>query len=141
MLNNVNLMGRLTRDPELRHTQNNTPVASYTLAINRDFGEKDADFIDIVAWKKAGEFANSYFRKGMPVIVQGRLQSRKWTDKDGNNRTSVEVVADRQYFAESKSKNESAAPQYSSGGGSYDEDSGGYSAFSELEGSDDELPF
>ena len=105
MLNNINLMGRLTRDPELRQTQSSKQVTSYTLAVSRDFGSdgnKEADFIDVVAWQKGAEFANNYFRKGQLVAVQGRIQSRKWTDRDGNNRVSVEVVADRQYFAEGK---------------------------------------
>jgi single-strand DNA-binding protein len=111
MLNNVNLMGRLTRDPELRHTQSGIPVASYALAVNRDFtsgGTREADFIDIVAWQKGAEFASTYFRKGQLVAVQGRIQSRKWTDQDGKNRVSIEVVAARQYFAEGKNKPETA---------------------------------
>ena len=143
MLNNINLMGRLVRDPELRHTQTGTPVATYSLAVNRDFntnGKNEADFFSIVAWQKAAEFANSYLRKGQLIAVQGRLQSRKWTDKDGNNRVSIEVVAERQYFAESKSKGDSAVSQ-SSEAGPYSEGTGGFSGFTELEGSDDDLPF
>ena len=109
MLNNITLMGRLTRDPELRHTQNGTPVTSYTLAVERDFGDngdKVTDFIDIVAWQKSAEFANTYFYKGQLIAVKGRLQTRKWIDRDGNNRTAFEVVVDHQYFAESKPKSE-----------------------------------
>lgn len=142
MLNNVNLMGRLVRDPELRHTQTGTPVATYTLAVNRDFsanGNSEADFFGIVAWQKAAEFANTYFRKGQLVAIQGRLQSRKWTDKDGNNRSTVEVVADRQYFAEGKNKADGAAPQ--SDNGSFSGNPGEYSGFTELEGDDGDLPF
>jgi single-strand DNA-binding protein len=116
MLNNVNLMGRLTRDPELRHTTNGTPVASYALAVNRDFktnGNNETDFIDIIAWQKGAEFASTYFRKGQLVAVNGRIQSRKWTDKDGKNRVSIEVVAERQYFAESKKDDASVAQNVS----------------------------
>lgn len=107
MLNSIILMGRLTRDPELRHTQNDIPVASFTLACNRDFGKKDeADFIDIVAWRQTGEFASTYFKKGQLVAVQGRLQSRKWDDKDGKKRTAYEIIADRVHFAEGKKDRE-----------------------------------
>ncbi len=91
MLNSIVLMGRLTRDPELRYTKNKVPVASFTLACNRDHGkdgEYEADFIDIVAWRQTGEFASKYFAKGQLVAVEGRLQTRKWEDKDGNKRTS-----------------------------------------------------
>ena len=121
MLNNVALMGRITRDPELRHTQAGLPVASYTLAVNRDFGaSKEADFIDVVAWQKSAEFANTYFRKGHLAAILGRLQSRKWTDRDGNNRVSIEVVAERQYFAESKNKDDSVPPQNIAGNPAYE---------------------
>ena len=138
MLNSITLMGRLTRDPELRHTQNEIPVASFTLACNRDFGNKDeADFIDIVAWRQTGEFANTYFHKGQLVAVQGRLQSRKWEDKDGNKRTSFEVVADRLHFAEGK-KDRDAAP-FQNGDGVLDPGADPFEDFSATE--DDELPF
>jgi len=139
MLNNLTLMGRLTRDPKLRHTQSGTPVASYTLAVNRDFetsGNKETDFIDVVAWKKAAEFADSYFRKGQLVAVVGRIQTRKWSDKEGNNRVSVEVVAERQYFAEGKNKAEPASPHYAA-----DTSTANPGDFMELDVSDDELPF
>lgn len=114
MLNHIFLMGRLTRDPELRYTQNQTPVASFTLAVDRDFtgkdgGEKQTDFIDCVAWKSTGEFANKYFTKGRMAIVSGRLQLRDWTDKEGNKRRSAEVVVDSMYFGDSK-KDGSTAP-------------------------------
>lgn len=106
MLNNVTIMGRLTRDPELRRTQGGTAVTSFTMAVDRDFksqsGEKETDFIDVVAWGKTAEFAANYFTKGRMAIVEGRLQVRGWQDKDGNRRKSVEVVADNVYFADSK---------------------------------------
>ncbi len=107
MLNHITIMGRLTRDPELRYTQNQTPVASFTVAVDRDFSgqngqEKQTDFIDCVAWRSTGEFISKYFSKGRMIVVSGRLQSRKWQDKEGNNRTSWEVVADSCYFGDSK---------------------------------------
>lgn len=103
MLNKVILMGRLTAYPELRHTQNNIPVASFTLAVDRSFGqEKQTDFLDIVAWRNTAEFVSKWFSKGMLVAVSGRLQTRTWEDKQGSKRKSVEVVADEAFFAESK---------------------------------------
>lgn len=106
MLNNVIIMGRLTRDPELRRTQGGTAVTSFTMAVDRDFksqsGEKEADFIDVVAWRNTGEFAAKYLAKGRMAVVEGRIQVRDWQDKDGNRRKSVEVVADNVYFADSK---------------------------------------
>lgn len=104
MLNHIVLQGRLTRDPELRRTGNGVAVASFTLAVDRDFGkdEKETDFIDCVAWRQAGEFVSKYFSKGRMAVVSGRLQIRKWTDKDGNNRNTAEVVADNVYFADAK---------------------------------------
>ena len=106
MLNNVIIMGRLTRDPELRRTQGGTAVTSFTLACDRDFkpqiGEKETDFIDVVVWGKTAEFAANYFTKGRMAIVEGRLQVRGWQDKDGNKRKTTEVVADRMYFGDSK---------------------------------------
>lgn len=142
MLNSVNLMGRLTRDPELRHTQNNTAVASYTLAVERDFatdGKKETDFIDIIAWQKAGEFASKFFQKGQLVAVQGRLQMRKWTDKDGNQRTSIEIIAERQYFAESKKADQAASQSAAASAASFGPN-GQYPNFTEME-DDGELPF
>ena len=116
MLNRIILMGRLTRDPELRHTQTGTPVASFSLAVDRDFkdkstGEKATDFIDIVAWRSTAEFVSRFFTKGRLAVVEGRLQLRDWTDRDGNKRRSAEVVADNVYFGDSKRDAE--------GGGSY----------------------
>lgn len=102
MLNHITLMGRLTKDPELRYTPNNTPVASFSLAVERDFGEKQTDFIECVAWKHTGEFISKYFAKGNMIAVSGRLQIRDWTDKGGNKRRSAEVVVESAYFCESK---------------------------------------
>ena len=99
-------MGRLTRDPELRHTGSGTSVASFTLAVDRDYkpqhGDKETDFIDIVAWRSTAEFVHKYFTKGRMAVVEGRLQVRDWTDKDGGRRRSAEVVADNIYFGDSK---------------------------------------
>lgn len=108
MLNTITIMGRLTRDPELRYTQSNTPVASFTLAVDRDFGEKQTDFIDCVAWRGTGEFVDRYFSKGSMAIVSGRLQIRSWTDDNGNKRRNAEVVAEHVYFGESKRREASA---------------------------------
>ena len=110
MLNHIVIMGRLTRDPELRRTGSGVAVASFTVAVDRDFGgkdgaEKETDFIDCVAWRATGEFVSKYFRKGSMIVVSGRLQIRQWTDKEGNKRRSAEVVADSCYFGESKRDN------------------------------------
>lgn len=106
MLNEIILMGRLTRDPELRYTASNTPVASFSLAVDRDFApkgeEKQTDFIDCVAWRQTGEFASKYFQKGSMAAVKGRLQIRDWQDKEGNKRRSAEVVVDNIYFCGKK---------------------------------------
>ena len=106
MLNKIILMGRLTRDPELRRTGSGTAVTSFSLAVDRDFksqsGEKETDFIDVVAWRSTAEFVSKYFTKGRMAVVEGRLQIRDWTDKDGGKRRSAEVVADNVYFGESK---------------------------------------
>lgn len=102
MLNRIVIMGRLTRAPELRYTQQNTPVASFTLAVDRDFGDKQTDFIDCVAWRNTAEFVQKYFDKGSMAVVSGRLQLRDWQDNNGNKRRSAEVVADSVYFGESK---------------------------------------
>lgn len=107
MLNHIVIMGRLTRDPELRRTGTGIPVASFSVAVdrdwpNRDTGEKETDFINCVAWRQTGEFVSKYFAKGSMIVVSGRLQMRNWTDKDGNKRVSAEVVADNVYFGESK---------------------------------------
>lgn len=107
MLNHIVLMGRLTRDPELRRTGSGTPVVSFALAVDRDFsgkdiGERETDFIEIVAWRNTAEFVFRYFTKGRAAVVSGRLQIREWTDKDGRNRRSAEVVAESVYFGDSK---------------------------------------
>ena len=106
MLNRIVLMGRLTRDPELRRTQSGTAVTSFSIACDRDFksqsGEKETDFIDIVAWRGTAEFVSKYFTKGRMAIVEGRLQIRDWTDNNGGKRRSAEVVADNIYFGDSK---------------------------------------
>ena len=118
MLNHIVLMGRLTRDPELRRTGSGVAVTSFTIACDRDFkangGEKETDFIDVTVWRKTAEFVHSYFSKGRMAVVSGRLQIRKWKDKDGNDRKSAEVVADNVYFGDSKQNdsNSYSAPNY-----------------------------
>ena len=106
MLNKIILMGRLCTNPELRRTGSGTAVTSFSLACDRDFksqsGEKETDFIEVVAWKNTAEFVSKYFSKGRMAVVEGRLQIRDWTDKAGNKRTTAEVVADNVYFADSK---------------------------------------
>ena len=164
MLNRIVIMGRLTRDPELRRTQNGTAVTSFSVAVDRDFksresGEKATDFIDVVAWRQTAEFVCQYFTKGRMAVVSGRLQIRNWTDKEGNKRRSAEVVADNVYFGESKRGNEGASSYNSSYGnsnGGYHSSpapapsyGGGYSApaaapasdFAMLEDDDAQLPF
>ena len=106
MLNKIIVMGRLTADPILRYTQNQTPVASFTLACDRDLGDKQTDFLDCVAWKKTAEFVNNYFRKGGMAVVAGRLQIRDWEDKQGNKRKTAEIVVDNVYFGESRQREE-----------------------------------
>lgn len=141
MLNHITAMGRLTRDPELRYTQNQVSVASFTIACDRDYSgqgqEKQTDFIDCVAWRSTGEFVKKYFSKGRMIVVSGRLQSRKWTDNNGNKRVSWEIVADSCYFGDSK-KDDS--------GSSYSEQQAynnmqQQSQFQELDEDDGDLPF
>ncbi len=112
MLNKIFIMGRLTRDPELRRTQNGTAVAGFALAVDRDYknadGTKETDFIEVVAWRSSAEFVSKYFTKGRMAIVEGRLQIRDWTDKDGNKRRNAEVVADNVYFGDSKKEGDSS---------------------------------
>ena len=164
MLNHIVLMGRLTRDPELRYTQSQTPMASFSLAVDRDYGrgeEKQTDFIDCVAWRQTGEFVSKYFQKGSMAVVSGRLQIRDWTDRDGNKRRSAEVVVDNVYFGESKRRegesrdNYGPRDSYGSRDNYSSRDSYGQrdsrqdsaprqaapSAFSELDDGDGELPF
>lgn len=113
MLNKIIIMGRLVRDPELRRTQSGTAVTSFRLAVDRDYkaedGSKQADFFDVVAWRSTAEFVSKYFSKGRMAVVDGRLQSRPWTDKDGNKRVSIEIVADSVYFGDSKRSESDAA--------------------------------
>ena len=124
MLNHIVLMGRLVRDPELRRTQSGIAVTSFRIAVDRDFqsrdgGEKQADFIDIVAWRNTAEYVAKYFTKGRMAVVSGRLQMRDWTDKEGGKRTSAEVVADNVYFGDSKRDGASSGGSSYSGGNSY----------------------
>ena len=106
MLNKITVMGRMTKDPELRRTQSGTAVASFAIAVERDYkpegGEKETDFFDVVAWRKTAEFVCRYFAKGRMAVIDGRLQTRKWTDKNGGNRVAVEIIADSVYFGDSK---------------------------------------
>ena len=165
MLNHITIMGRLTRDPELRRTGSGIAVASFTVAVDRDFGgrdggEKETDFIDCVAWRQTGEFVSKYFTKGRMIVVSGRLQIRSWTDKDGNKRRTAEVVADNCYFGDSKRDEGSSYGGNTYGGNSYGNNNyggynapapsyGGYSApaaapasdFAMLEDDDAQLPF
>lgn len=142
MLNHITIMGRLTRDPELRRTGSGTAVASFTLAVDRDRApegqERETDFIDCVAWRQTGEFVSKYFRKGSMAVVSGRLQIRGWTDKDGNKRRTAEVVAENVYFGGSKRSSEG-----SNQGGSDDTQPGfpAQGSFAELEDDDAKLPF
>lgn len=132
MLNSVILQGRLTKDPEIRYTQSQKPVATFTLAVDRDYnptGEKETDFPQIVAWNKTAEFVHQYITKGSMVIVTGRLQSREWTDKNDNKRVSWEVIADRVYFGESKRESAPKAVDISA------------SSFADLDEADPDLPF
>lgn len=144
MLNHIVIMGRLTRDPDLRYTQSQLPVVSFTLAVDRDFsgkdgGEKQTDFIDCVAWRSTAEFVSKYFTKGSMAAVSGRLQLRDWTDRDGGKRRSAEVVVDSIYFGGSK-KDNSAAPQ-SAPQQSYSAPACEQSHFVEMDENDEELPF
>jgi len=147
-MNQIVIMGRLTRDPELRHTQGGTAVASFSLAVDRRFAPKDGgdrqtDFIDVVAWSNTAEFVSKFFTKGQMAAVSGRLQIRDWTDKDGNKRRSAEVVAENIYFTESKKSREASLGQ----GSQRDDYSPGFhtpvesSDFAELEMDDGDLPF
>lgn len=145
MLNHIVIMGRLTKDPELRRTGNGTAVTSFTLAVDRDFadkqsGERETDFIECVAWKNTAEFVSKHFSKGRMAVVSGRLQIREWTDKDGNKRRTAEILANNVYFGDSKKeaadngytgfvKNEPAAPEAPA------------QQFTILSGDDAQLPF
>ena len=148
MLNKIFLMGRLTRDPELRRTQTGTPVASFSLAVDRDFkdkatGERSTDFIDVVAWRQTAEFVSRYFTKGRMAVVEGRLQIRDWTDKEGGKRRSAEVVADNIYFGDSKRDGETGGASFSrpAAPADYGMPPVGGDQFAELADDDGELPF
>ena len=152
MLNRIILMGRLTRDPELRRTGSGTAVTSFSLAVDRDFksqsGEKETDFIDIVAWRSTAEFVSKYFTKGRLAVVEGRLQIRDWTDRDGGKRRSAEVVADNVYFGDSKRDggdnagyNSGYSPAPASRSAAPGNFSTGGSDFAEIGEDDGELPF
>ena len=163
MLNKIFLMGRLARDPELRRTQSGTPVVSFRLAVDRDLkdkatGERSTDWIDVVAWRQTAEFVSRYFTKGRMAVVEGRLQMRDWTDKEGNKRTSAEVVADNVYFGDSKRDGDGGGYSSGYGQGGYAPAGGGYGAapsapsgfggsdretdqFAELSDDDGDLPF
>lgn len=138
-LNKIFIMGRLTKNPELRHTQSGKSVTSFSLAVDRDFkgqnGEKETDFIEVVAWKNTAEFVAKHFTKGRMAVVEGRLQIRNWTDKDGNKRNTAEVVADNVYFGDSKKedskKEDSTAPSYNAPS----------SQFAEIDDDEGDLPF
>ena len=113
MLNKIAVMGRLTRDPELRHTESGVAVCSFSVACDRDYkaenAEREADFIDVVVWRSTAVFVSKYFAKGRMAVVEGRLQSRKWTDKNGQNRVAWEIIADNVYFGDSKPKDAGAS--------------------------------
>lgn len=156
MLNKIFLQGRLVSDPELRHTPSGVAVASFRIAVDRDFknketGEKQADFINVVAWRQTGEFVTKFFTKGRMAVIEGRLQMRDYTDKENNKRTAAEVVADNVYFGDSKPGGESGGNSYGGGGYSsaptprqndaYSAPPSGGDQFAELDDDDGELPF
>lgn len=137
MLNKITIMGRLTRDPELRRTGNGIAVTSFTLAVDRDIpgkdGNRETDFIDCVAWRQTGEFVAKYFTKGRMAIADGKLQIRSWTDKDGNKRKTAEVIADNVYFGDSKTESSST--------GGYSAPAAPASDFAMMEDNDEGLPY
>lgn len=138
MLNYIVVMGRMTKDPELRRTGSGTSVCSFTLAVDRDFksqnGEKETDFIEVVAWKNTAEFVSKYFAKGRMAVVEGRLQMRDWTDQNGNKRRNAEIIANSVYFGDSKSENKTTAQNF----GALNDRMGD---FAEVGEEDDSLPF
>lgn len=158
MLNHITIMGRLTRDPELRRTGSGVAVTSFTLAVDRDYnpkdgGEKEVDFIDCNAWRNTGEFVAKHFTKGRMAVVSGRLQIRNWTDKDGNKRRSAEVVADSVYFGDSKKSGEETSSYQAPNSAQaytgpfqnamdlYNQATSAQSDFAMLEDDDAQLPF
>ena len=141
MLNKIFLMGRLTRDPELRRTQNGTAVAGFALAVDRDYknadGTKETDFIEVVAWRTTAEFVSKYFVRGRMAVVEGRLQIRDWTDKDGNKRRSAEVVADSVYFGDSRKEGDTSGGSRKAAGKAVDVEAGDFAEIDD----DGDLPF
>lgn len=136
MLNHATIMGRLTRDPELRRTGSGVAVTSFTVAVDRDYannGERETDFLECVAWRGAGEFVVRNFKKGQMIVVSGRNQERKWTDKDGNKRRTVEIVADNIYFGDTKKGEPAYSPPAAPEAPAQD--------YETLDGEDAQLPF
>ena len=145
MLNHIDIMGRMTRDPELRRTGSGVAVTSFTLAVERDFspkdgGERETDFIDVVCWRSTAEFVQKYFGKGSMAIASGRLQIRSYTDKDGNKRRAAEVLAENVYFGESK-KSDSYTGSYSTNASANNSSSAPAQDFAPIEDDDAQLPF
>lgn len=132
MLNKIVIMGRLTRSPELRHTTNGKSVASFALAVDRDFEKDKTDFIEVVCWGNTADFVASYFSKGRMAVVSGRLQIREWTDRDGGKRKTAEVVADNVYFGDSKKESDSREPAFPAATSNQ---------FAEIKDDDGDLPF
>ncbi len=146
MLNGIVIMGRLTREPELRRTGSGIAVTSFTVAVDRDFapkdgGERETDFIDCVAWRGTGEFVDKYFSKGSMAVVAGRLQIRQWTDKEGNKRHSAEIVADNVYFGDSKRKSESGGNEQIASSNVNDYNYTPQQEFTEMDDDDSQLPY
>lgn len=134
MLNKAILMGRLVKDPELRSTNNGTPVCGFTIAVNRRGKDDGTDFLDIVAWNKTAEFVNKYFAKGQQIVVAGRIQTRTWEDQSGNKRKAVEVVADEVHFAEGKKASQDNNPEIG-------DPMAALGGFAPLADASDDLPF
>ena len=146
MLNHITIMGRLTRDPELRRTASGVAVTSFTLAVDRDIankdtGVRDTDFLDCVAWRGTGEFVEKHFHKGSMAVVSGRLQIRDWTDKDGYKRRTAEIVADNVYFGESKKSSEVKSTNPAQNDPQYYAQPAPQSDFAVLDDDDAQLPF
>lgn len=143
MLNHITIMGRLTKDPELRRTGSGTAVASFTLAVDRDFGkeEKKTDFINCVAWRQTGEFVSKYFAKGRMMVADGRLEMREWTDKDGNKRISAEVIVENAYFGDSKKEDSGTQGSYSAPSHNSHQSYQAPQAYAPMDGDDPRLPF
>ena len=148
MLNHITIMGRLVRDPELRRTGSGVAVASFRVAVDRDFapkdgGERKTDFINCVAWRQTGEFVSKYFAKGRMIVVDGRLEMRDWTDKEGNKRTSAEINVENAYFGDNKrdGDNSGSFSAPSAGFGGYSAPAAPVSDFAQLDDDDAQLPF